>query len=103
MKPAIAKTIEELGRAVNQARQRGLSIGFVPTMGALHAGHASLIRAARKENGFVVVSIFVNPSQFAADEDLARYPRPLAQDLALCEEEHADLVFAPDAATIYPP
>jgi pantoate--beta-alanine ligase len=89
--------------AVAKARQRGLSVGLVPTMGALHAGHVSLIRAARLETGFVVVSIFVNPTQFGPKEDLSRYPRPLAQDLAACAREGVDLVFHPDADVMYPP
>src|SRR6516162_9628281 len=72
-------------------------------MGALHAGHVSLIRLARAETGFVVVSIFVNPTQFGPAEDLTRYPRPLAQDLEVCCAEGVDLVFTPEAATIYPP
>jgi pantoate--beta-alanine ligase len=72
-------------------------------MGALHEGHASLLRAARAETGFVVVSIFVNPTQFGPKEDLARYPRPLEKDLALCGKEGVDLVFVPEAETVYPP
>jgi pantoate--beta-alanine ligase len=71
-------------------------------MGALHAGHVSLIRAARRECGFVVVSIFVNPTQFGPNEDFARYPRPFEKDLATCAAEGVDLVFAPDVATLYP-
>jgi pantoate--beta-alanine ligase len=71
-------------------------------MGALHAGHASLIRAARAETAFVVVSIFVNPTQFAPGEDFERYPRPLEDDLALCSREGVDLVFVPDMHEIYP-
>jgi pantoate--beta-alanine ligase len=97
------ETIEPVREAVHHARGRGLSVGLVPTMGALHAGHAALLRAARAGTDFVVVSIFVNPLQFRAGEDLDRYPRPLQQDLALCAAEGADLVFAPAVQTIYPP
>jgi len=71
-------------------------VGLVPTMGALHEGHLTLIRRARRECGRVVVSIYVNPTQFGPKEDLARYPRPRAQDLALCRQEGVDLVFAPE-------
>jgi len=71
-------------------------------MGALHAGHISLIRSARQETGFVVVSIFVNPIQFGPTEDLQRYPRPLTQDLQVCEEHKVDLVFVPEAGAMYP-
>jgi len=98
----IATTIADARRAVAEARQRGLSVGLVPTMGALHAGHLSLIRAARQENGFVVVSIFVNPTQFGPSEDLARYPRPFAEDVDKCRAESVDLIFHPDAAEMYP-
>jgi len=80
-----------------------MRVGLVPTMGALHEGHVSLIRAARSECGFVVVSIFVNPTQFGPSEDFARYPRPFEKDLATCAAEGVDLVFAPDVATTYPP
>jgi pantoate--beta-alanine ligase len=103
MTPAVAATIEETRQAVADARRRGLSIGLVPTMGALHEGHASLIRSARRDTGFVVVSIFVNPTQFGPKEDLSRYPRPMVHDLALCAREGADLVFHPAPETIYPP
>jgi pantoate--beta-alanine ligase len=74
----------------------GETVGFVPTMGALHEGHLTLIRRARKECRRVVVSIYVNPTQFGPKEDLARYPRPRAQDLALCRKEGADVVFPPE-------
>ena len=74
----------------------GEKVGFVPTMGALHAGHLALIRRARQECRRVAVSIYVNPAQFGPKEDLARYPRPRARDLALCRKEGADLVFAPN-------
>jgi pantoate--beta-alanine ligase len=103
MKVSLAETIPDVRRSVAEARGRGLSIGLVPTMGALHAGHASLIRAAREETGYVVVSIFVNPTQFGPQEDYSRYPRSLESDLELCERERVDLVFAPGAAEIYPP
>ncbi len=94
----IAQTIAEL-----QAFQANSEIGLVMTMGALHAGHRSLIARARRSHPFVVVSIFVNPKQFAPHEDLSRYPRPLEQDLALCEQEGMDLVFVPTVAELYPP
>jgi pantoate--beta-alanine ligase len=101
--PTVAKHIEKTRRLVAAARKRGLIIGLVPTMGALHEGHAGLLRAARQECGYVVVSIFVNPTQFGPNEDYARYPRPFETDLAFCSAEGVDLVFAPDAATIYLP
>ncbi len=100
---AIVDTVEAVRRQVAEARQGGLRIGLVPTMGALHAGHVSLIRAARAETGFVVVSIFVNPAQFGPGEDFSRYPRPLAADLQLCTAEGVDLVFHPQPSTVYPP
>jgi pantoate--beta-alanine ligase len=98
----IVATIEELRLAVASARAAGQRIGLVPTMGALHAGHISLIRAARQEVGFVVLSLFVNPTQFGPQEDLARYPRPFEQDWAICTRERVDLIFAPPVEAIYP-
>lgn len=93
---AVAAWIEPL-------RREGLRIGFVPTMGALHAGHRALIRAARLCCDALVVSIFVNPTQFGPREDLSRYPRPIARDRALCRAEGVDLCFEPTAGTMYPP
>ncbi len=83
--------------------RQGRIVGFVPTMGALHEGHASLIRIARAEAGRVVVSLFVNPTQFGPDEDFDRYPRQEESDIALCRSLGADAVFAPSAETMYPP
>lgn len=86
-------------------RRRGVRVGFVPTMGYLHPGHLSLVRAARRRvgpRGKVVVSIYVNPTQFAPHEDLARYPRDLARDLRLCRQAGVDVVFAPTDAEMYP-
>ena len=95
-------TIDALREAVSSARRQGLPTGLVPTMGALHEGHISLIRAARAETGFTVVSIFVNPAQFGPNEDFTRYPRPIEKDLQICRAESVDLVFAPEVGTIYP-
>lgn len=83
-------------------RREGVTIGFVPTMGALHDGHRALIRAARLHCDALVVSIFVNPAQFAPHEDLATYPRPIAKDRALCREEGVDVCFEPTTTTMYP-
>ena len=102
MRPVVVSTVDAVRQAVAAARAVGLTIGLVPTMGALHAGHISLIRAARTETGFVVVSIFVNPAQFGPNEDLSRYPRPLEKDLEICGREGVDLVFAPAEAEVYP-
>lgn len=99
----LTTTIADTRRGVAAARAAGKTIGFVPTMGALHDGHAALIRRARIECGYVVVSIFVNPTQFGPNEDFSRYPRTLPEDRTICERERADLVFAPDVAEIYPP
>src|SRR5689334_12727243 len=96
-------TIPDTRRAVAAARAHGQVVGLVPTMGALHEGHASLIRLARRQCGFVAVSVFVNPTQFGPKEDFTRYPRTLPDDLKLCEREGADLVFAPEPAAMYPP
>lgn len=99
----VAKTIAEVRAAVAAARAGGATIGLVPTMGALHEGHASLLRAARAETGYVVATIFVNPAQFGPHEDLERYPRPLERDLAVCAEHGVRLAFVPAVAEIYPP
>jgi pantoate--beta-alanine ligase len=95
-------TINELRQKVSSARARKESIGLVPTMGALHEGHASLIRQAAEECRFVVVSIFVNPMQFRPGEDFERYPRMLEQDCELAARNGAALIFAPNVAEMYP-
>lgn len=82
--------------------QKGKSIGFVPTMGALHNGHLSLVRRAKEENDIVVVSIFVNPLQFGANEDFDKYPRDLEGDLEKLKREQTDIIFLPDAKSLYP-
>lgn len=98
----VVKEIEELKLIVGQERSKGKSIGFVPTMGALHAGHLSLVGQAGKETDFVVVSIFVNPTQFNDQNDLINYPRNLARDLQLLEATACQLVFVPEVETMYP-
>ena len=103
MKPPVVTEIAPLRETVAAARRQGWTIGLVPTMGALHAGHRSLIDAARAETGYVVVSLFVNPTQFGPKEDFSRYPRPLERDLELCGEAGVDLVFHPEPAVLYPP
>jgi pantoate--beta-alanine ligase len=96
------ETISDLRSACDRARSAGRGVGLVPTMGFLHEGHRSLMRAARATCDFVVVTIFVNPLQFGAGEDLDRYPRDLTGDLAQCEQESVDAVFAPSVAEMYP-
>ena len=98
----VVHTIPELRAAVARARQAGKSVGFVPTMGCLHEGHLSLIRRAKQEASFVVVSIFVNPTQFGPNEDFSKYPRTFEDDRRGSEHAGADLIFAPTAADFYP-
>ncbi|TAM62689.1 MAG: pantoate--beta-alanine ligase [Rhodanobacter sp.] len=91
-----------LRAAIRGWRSKGQTVGFVPTMGNLHAGHQSLVKLARARTDRVVASVFVNPTQFGPNEDFERYPRTLAQDQAALAEQDCDLLFAPDVATIYP-
>jgi pantoate--beta-alanine ligase len=98
----VATTIESVRSLVRIARERGEKIGLVPTMGALHVGHVSLIEAAVKNGNFVVVSIFVNPTQFCPGEDFEAYPRPLETDLEICRKAGVDVVFAPAPEQMYP-
>jgi len=98
----LVHTIAEMKKIVNDILKSGKSIGFVPTMGYLHKGHLSLVEAARKENDVVVVSIFVNPTQFGPNEDYSRYPRDLERDLRLLEPIGVDYVFNPSVEEMYP-
>ncbi|MBW8040759.1 MAG: pantoate--beta-alanine ligase [Planctomycetes bacterium] len=98
----VANTIDSVRELVKAARSAGKKIGFVPTMGALHIGHISLIEAAVKKCDFVIVSIFVNPTQFGPGEDYKKYPRPLEDDLEICRNAGVDVVFAPAQEQMYP-
>ncbi|REJ86900.1 MAG: pantoate--beta-alanine ligase [Planctomycetota bacterium] len=98
----VTTNADELRRATAAARRQGKTVGCVPTMGALHAGHTSLIEAARRETDFVVVTVFVNPSQFAPGEDLEAYPRPIEDDLKACRDAEVNVVFLPPTESLYP-
>lgn len=98
----VVKSVEELRKVIDFQKKNNVSIGFVPTMGALHEGHISLVEKAGKESGFVVVSIFVNPTQFNNKEDLERYPRDLDSDIKMLEKTRCRLVFVPDVDEMYP-
>lgn len=98
----IIQTISEMQQYAEALRRQGKIIGFVPTMGFLHEGHLSLVRLARPRCDIVVVSIFVNPTQFAPNEDLDKYPRDFRRDEQLCEREQVDVIFYPTAAEMYP-
>ena len=98
----IVETIAEVREQVKQWKKEGLTVALVPTMGYLHEGHRSLMERARKENDRVVVSVFVNPTQFGPNEDLASYPRDLEHDAALCDSVGVDLIFHPTPEEMYP-
>jgi pantoate--beta-alanine ligase len=98
----VATTIAEIRACVREAHAAGKTVGFVPTMGALHAGHASLMQAAAGRCDYVVVSIFVNPTQFGPGEDFEKYPRPIEKDLEICRQHGVDAVFAPSRTEMYP-
>ena len=98
----IIRTVPSMTAWSERLRREGVTIGFVPTMGALHDGHRALIRTSRLRCDALVVSIFVNPAQFSPTEDLSKYPRPIARDRALCREERVDVCFEPTAGGLYP-
>ncbi len=100
--PPVVRTLPALYRAIDKLRKRGAKIALVPTMGALHDGHLTLVRTAKRRGLKVIVSIFVNPTQFAPHEDFASYPRTMDTDLEKLAAEAADLVWAPTAAVMYP-
>lgn len=93
---------EKIHNFIKKLKLKNKTVGFVPTMGALHQGHISLIRCARKENDIVAVSIFVNPTQFAPNEDLKKYPRPFGKDVNICKHENVDIIFTPAPEEMYP-
>jgi pantoate--beta-alanine ligase len=101
--PPLVTTVQQVRQAVSVAREQGRTIGFVPTMGALHAGHTSLIEAAKNSGAFVIVSIYVNPTQFGPNEDFTAYPRTIETDREICHRAGVDLIFAPEHSEIYPP
>jgi len=97
----VIRNIRQMQKIARTLQRAGKTIGLVPTMGALHEGHASLIRACRKNNDTTIVSIFVNPIQFGPSEDFNRYPRPIGQDSSLCMKERVDFIFHPAAQEMY--
>lgn len=99
----VEQSPRETRKIIRAARQRGQTVGCVPTMGALHPGHVSLIKRARAECDFIVATIFVNPTQFGPNEDLTKYPRTPESDLELCRNAGADLVFSPQTQSMYSP
>ncbi len=103
MQLSVATTIHDLQTALTSASRAGKRVGFVPTMGALHQGHLELVREAKKKSDYVVVSIFVNPTQFGANEDFGQYPRTMEADLELLRGEGVDLAYTPSSEDIYPP
>ena len=98
----VVESISSIQAYVAACRKRGMKVGFVPTMGAFHDGHLTLMREARRNNQAVIVSIFVNPIQFSAGEDFDRYPRRLEQDTKMAESEGVDVIFSPSVAEMYP-
>lgn len=98
----VTNDLGELRRLVAAAREQGRKIGCVPTMGALHPGHMSLVEESKKRAGFHVLTIFVNPTQFAPTEDLAKYPRPIEKDLQMCRQAGVNVVYMPEIAALYP-
>ena len=98
----VYRSISSLTKKIKEIKKQGKAIGLVPTMGFLHEGHMSLIRRAAKDTDCVIVSIFVNPTQFGPKEDFKKYPRDMKKDLKLCEKEAVDIIFAPEAREMYP-
>lgn len=97
----VCRTIQEVRKEIRSLKNQGRSIGLVPTMGALHSGHTDLFKRAREHSDVIVVSIFVNPTQFGPNEDFDTYPRQLELDIETCKKHHADLVFAPEQSEMY--
>src|SRR5246127_1682343 len=100
--PMIVRTVPALRRALDGLRARKATLALVPTMGALHDGHVSLVRLAKRRAGKVIVSVFVNPAQFAPTEDFSSYPRTFKADVAKLAAENVDLIWIPEVKTMYP-
>lgn len=98
----VTKDIKKIRKIIKKAKEEKKIVGFIPTMGALHQGHLALVKHASKNCGYIVVSIFINPKQFAPQEDFNAYPRQIKKDLALLKNINVDLVFTPDTETMYP-